>query len=209
MATASMQLPNTRKAKSAVRRDKPAYVVHGRLSSFFHGTSILGSRPTLPSHGCRTPHSHLPYLNTSRLNHCHTSTPARMIRSTSSTRSLVDPTSSLVDAASPLSRALFDKSSGGSGVPKRAFVPLSRCVPRQNPNEQRLTELRRQHGLNRSYGRKVDSNYCPAVLDRAIRRKIFSCIASSIILALVFTTCSVSSQFSHIESVLTKSQILP
>lgn len=209
MATASMQLPNTRRAESALRRDRPAFVVHGRLSSFFHGTSIVGSRPTLRSQGCRTPQSRLPCFNTSRLNHCHTSTHARMTRSTSSTRSLVDRTSSLVDAANPLSRALFEESSGGLGVPKRAFVPLSRCVPRQNLNEQRLTELRRQHGLNRSHGRKVDSKYFPAVVDRAIRRKIFSCIASSIILALVLATCSVSLQFSHNESVLTRSQTLP
>lgn len=209
MATASVRLPHIGKAKSAVRRDKPAFVVHGRLSSFFHGTSILGSRPTLRPHGCGTPHSRLLYLNTSRLNHCHTNTPARVNTSPPSTRSLMDPTPSLMGAPTPLAREMFEIFSGGPGVPKRTFVPFSRSVPRKHLEEQRLTELRRQHSLNGLRGQNGNLKYFPAAVNGAIRRKIFSCIASSIILALVTTTCSDSPQFSHNISVLTVSQTLP
>ena len=204
-----LQLPHTGKAKSAVRRDKPAFVVHGRLSSFFHGTSILGSRPTLRSRGCRTPHSRLLYLDTSRLNHCHTNTPARVTRSPPSTRSLIDPTSSQVGAPSPLPREMFERFSGGPGAPKRTLVPFSRSAPHKHLEEQRLTELRRQHSLKELRGRKGNLKYFPAVVDRAMRRKIFSCLASTMILALVTTTCSVSPQLSRNISVLTVSQTLP
>lgn len=175
-----MQLPHARKPTAAVRRD-PAVAVHSRLSSFFHGTSVLGSRPTRPLRGCKIPHLRLRDIDTRPLNTFHVNASARMIRSRSSTRSLVDPASSLVGNASPLIPETFER--------------YSRSVAHMDLEEQRLTRLRRAHVLSRLNGRKRNPKCFPNVADAAIRRKIFSFLASSIILVFVLTTCALRFKF--------------
>lgn len=190
-----MQVPHTWKPTAAVRRHRPAFAVQGRLSSFFHGTSILGSRSTHHLRDCKTPYLRLESLNTSSFNNCQMKTPARVIKSPPtppSTRPLFDPTSSLADTPSPLTPKPFERFSEGSGVAARAQVPSSRSVARMDLEEQRLTQLRRQHGLSRLRGRKGSWGCFSNVAETAIRRKIYSCLASSIILALILTTCSAS-----------------
>ncbi|KAA6416141.1 MAG: hypothetical protein FRX48_00860 [Lasallia pustulata] len=54
--------------------------------------------------------------------------------------------------------------------------------------EQCLTRLRQQNGLRKSRGRKGGPNCFSSAADGGIRRKIFSCLISSIGLALILTT---------------------
>ena len=209
MFPASMQLPRTRNPTAAVRRHQPATAVHSRLSSFFNGVSILESRPTCRSCGCQIPHSRLPNINTSRLNDCYTDAPTRVLRSRSSTRSLIDPTSSLVESAIPLTLDTFERYSRGFGVPERALVPSSRLVVYTDLEEQCLTRLRQQNSLRKSRGRKGSPNCFSSAADGGIRRKIFSCLISSIGLALILTTCSAPLRVPQNTSVLTVTQTSP
>ena len=184
-----MQGPPTRRTTTAVRQGQLAFAVRGRLSSFFYGTSVLTNGPIHPLRECKIPHSRLPDINTSRLDIYHINTPAPVIRSRSSTRSMIDPSSSPADSARPLPQETFDIYLQGSDAPERAQAPSPGSLAHMELEQQHLTGWRRQHGLSGVHGRKKLSKCFPNAANKALKSKVLSCLASGIILAVVLTTC--------------------
>ena len=190
ITTASMQGPPARGSTTAVRQGQLDFAVRGRLSSFFYGTSVLTNRPIHPLCECKTPHSRLPDMNTSRLDIYHINTPAPVIRSRSSTRSMIDPSSSPVDSARPLPRETFDIDLQGFDAPERAHAPSPALLAHMDLEQQNLTGWRRRHhGLSEVHRRKKRSKCFPNAANKAVKSKVVSCLASGIILAVVLTTC--------------------
>ena len=159
--------------------------VRQSLSAFFHGRSVIsdktvGQQPKKRKailHGsCQRPHMHLD------MSHLNFSAPP--LRSPTSIRSMIDPSSSPASSARPIPSATFEQ----------AYLPLRHSGESMGITE-RLQRSFDGHARHRKWSgmpwRKTKERTCVAKLkERALRNKIISCLASGGILIIIVVVCT-------------------
>ena len=206
-----MQLPRLPHISRPRRHPEPSSPTHptqlrfntlrDRAQSFFHGTSELERVPTSSSNASRkslAPRLGLQVFSSTQLDipALNTDVPAAS-RSPTSTRSLIDPASSPVGPARPITPQTFERLQTTPASP----APAYRCSPERGATAEeddlvrlmtveRHSRRRRHHRRTSRRGEATRRNRCfPAVKDRAVRKKIISCLISGFLLAVILTLC--------------------
>lgn len=173
------------------RSTLPQQVPRNRFSAFFHGTSVLTDRTGRPSqHGHKpfrgSPPSVLPRLDMSHLD--MSAAPSQ--RSPTSTRSLIDPSSTPASSASPFSVASFDRSPGISPLSAQAHLLSPRTYDLEPEPIIRRKTARRVRHAPRWQPRHSSGRVCfPFMRKKGMRGKVFYCILSGSILAISLIIC--------------------
>ena len=186
----------------------PRLRVHRPFSSFFSGTSTVSSRSDSTRQSVPKPSDdgppRLPRLNLSPM-----STAAPTLRSPSSTRSIIDPASSPITSARRISAISFRENpllldfiappqarvlDYGGNMP----VNLEDRVQRNTSGASRTSRARdhlRQRGRRPRWipKRSRGKVWFPAMENTAVRTKVFHCIVSGSLLAMILITCKFSS----------------
>ena len=156
-----------------------------RFSAFFHGRSVITPSPiparkAVPTTPIRTP----------IFDRYHTSVPRS--RSPTSTRSLIDPSSSPLRCDESLPSEVFPGFERASRRLNTSLIPTSR-LPADDRDPARTAGYS-QHGRAWRRPKKVEKearHLCfPRIRNPRIRRKVIGCLVSGIILVLVLTICT-------------------
>ena len=182
-----------------------------RMSAFFHGTSVITARAVGPFSRGRKPLRNAARqpihirLETQLLN-----TSAPVLRSPTSTRSLIDPSSSPANSVRPATSGTFERFSEilspepvhnpqtNSNTTAESVVPSA-----EGPVEHEQTNHRRVRQLKQ----RTKENCLSLIRDRAIRSKLINCAVSGFALALMLTICTLSIPYIR-SSLLTSRQTL-
>ena len=162
-----------------------------RFSAFFHGTSVLTDRTGRPSqHGRKLFRVGSPFV-LPRLDMSHLDVSAAPShRSPTSTRSLIDPSSTPASSASPLSISTFDRSPGISPLSAQAHLLSPRTYDVEPEPVTRRKTARRVRPGPRWRPRHSNGRVCfPFMRKRGMRGKVFYCVLSGAILAISLIIC--------------------
>ena len=130
------------------------------------------------------PRTPLPCLN---VTHGHSSAPA--LRSPTSTRSLIDPSSSPSITARPLSTITFDNLLGAPNVPARAYTRDNHLDDITELPAQRIISARFRSRPRWRPRHSSGRAFVPFMKKRGMRRRVFSCIVTGSILAITLIVC--------------------
>ncbi len=171
--------------------------MHTQISALFHGTSVHTSGPFTSSCGSKSTCSSEPIRSHGRLYIPEPmARPPFHSRSPTSTRSMIDPTSSTASSRRPVtahsylrlitSPALALQSTPAS--PTRLFdTPCEGLHPAGGSGGIRRHRRRRRHGT-------CDRIQTSSTIKRAsVRRRVYGCLGSGISLAVVLTICTLRS----------------
>lgn len=183
-----------------------------RLSRWFHGTSTMAPRSTDTERGTVPPSpksvsTSAPSLPQLEMSHINLQSPA--LRSPTSTRSLIDPSSSPSTSARPLSTRSYEASVMSVTTPAQAQVldyggnsPIDMEAPPEHtmsyenrtrsvrqPPQQTRNERNKPRWVPRHSRGKV---WFPAMEDRIVRTKVFHTLVSGLILAVFLIVCTYS-----------------
>ena len=160
-----------------------------RFSAFFHGTSVVTDRTNPPAQQGRKSSRHGSLNFLPRLDMSHLNSNAPVLRSPTSTQSLIDPTSTPANSARPLSTARFDPFTPNSASPAQAHL-LSPHFDRMTEPFTRRKILRPRPGP-RWRPQHSSGRICFRFMrQRSIRTKVFHCLVSGFILAVTLIVCT-------------------
>ena len=160
-----------------------------RFSAFFHGTSVVTDRTNPPAQQSRKSSRHGSLTFLPRLDMSHLSSNAPILRSPTSTRSLIDPNSTPASSARPLSTARFELFTPNSASPAQAHLISPRFDRMIEPFTRRKT-IRPRPGP-RWQPRHSSGRICfPFMRQRDMRTKVFHCLVSGFILAVTLIVCT-------------------
>jgi len=161
-----------------------------RFSAFFHGTSVLTDRTGRPLQHGRGPLSNGSPAVLPRLDMSHLNASATNQRSPTSTRSVIDPSSTPASSVRSFSATAFNGSA--------EISPLSAQVHLLSPRTQDLwpeplvhrKTVRRVRHAPRWRPRHSSGLICfPFMRKRGMRRKVFYCVLSGSILVISLIIC--------------------
>ncbi len=156
-----------------------------RFSAFFHGRSVktpssIRTRKAAPTTPIRTP-----IFDRYR-------TSATRPRSPTSTRSIIDPSSSPLSCAESLPSEAFPGFAGTAGRLDAAFVPPARLLAegRHLARAVDFSSHRRASRRPKKVEKEARRLCFPGIRNLKIRRKVIGCLISGSILVLVLTICT-------------------
>lgn len=159
-----------------------------RYSSFFHGDSVVAGSRTASVHTRKASRS------AQRSSRVQSEQHGSGLRSPTSTRSLIDPTSSPNSTARSISPDTFERFRRDSNRPALAYVRPSRTSGELDRAERHLARAivrtRRRQAWPCSVKEKVKRRCLPNIRNPKIRRKIIGCLVSGGILAVMLTICT-------------------
>ncbi len=174
--------------------------VRAHISALFHGTSIHTGRPFTSSSSCgpKSPRSsnqlpchsrvHIPQISTR---------PPLHSRSPTSTRSMIDPTSSPVSSTRPITAGSYVSVIISPTVPQQSHPASPTGFTGVDPERQYLarptSDGRRRQGRKRRNVTVERRQRLPKIKSNAVRSKVRSCVISGISLTVVLTICATTS----------------
>ena len=186
-----MQLPWTRpEVPTPSSPSGQRSAMRNRLSAFFHGSSVVADEsPSERQQSCRmfrNKQSHFTHSSNLEMSSLNRNTPAP--RSPSSTRSLIDPTSSPANSARPFSNATYEQFSGNPFSPAPAHLAGSpRTMPYSEPMVRHHTS--RRHRRNPRWRTKNSSGRV-YFRNKSMHQTVFKCIISGGLLAATLIVCT-------------------
>ena len=186
-----MQLPWTRpEVPTPLSHSSQRSAMRNRLSAFFHGSSVVADEsPSERQQSCRmfrNKQSHFTHSSNLEMSSLNRNTPAP--RSPSSTRSLIDPTSSPANSARPFSNATYEQFSGNPFSPASAHLAGSpRTMPYSEPMVRHHTS--RRHRRNPRWRTKNSSGRV-YFRNKSMHQTVFKCIISGGLLAATLIVCT-------------------
>ena len=175
-------------APTLPKKTEPRSVIQQKISAYFHGTSILSAEKITQhrrNHKTVRPGSRQrPHI---QLDTSHLATSAPVLRSPTSTRSLIDSSSFPTNSVRPALSATF----------QQAHLPLQSSRAGVTTEESQLgalSSLAQHQDRSRAIWRRNKDRTCASLMkDRAIRHRIMSCLISGGVLAIIVIICTTSS----------------
>ena len=178
-----MVIPSTLRGRP---RLDPQAQIHSRLSAWFHGHSVLGDDRSRAS---RAPKFQRSRGRATSRDRSTNPTNVSGLRSPSSTRSIIDPTSSPIVGSDP----------GDSGVLGRIHREEALRIGGTRYDDENIigatSDGRTTTRLALSRSRKKPSantprRWCfPSFRNNQVKRKAIGCLVSGVLLAIILTTC--------------------
>ena len=178
-----MVIPSTLRGRPT--RD-PQAQVHSRLSAWFHGHSIIGDDRSWASRAAKFQRS-----RGRSTSHDRSTNPTRVsgLRSPSSTRSIIDPTSSPIVGSDP----------GGSGFLDRIHREEALQIGGTRYDDENIAGVTGESGTRtrlvlsrprRKAAATTPRRRCfPSFKNNKVKRKAIGCLVSGGLLAIILTTC--------------------
>ena len=141
----------------------------------------------------------IPPQGRSQADTCRLNTNVLVARSPTSTRSVIDPSSSPASSTRPLPPETLSTFQGSPNVPQRIHAIIPTLVPEAAPEEDQpamagADTQRRQKSSQRKEGERRRRCF-PNIANHALRSKIITCLISGGALAAILAICMASSMF--------------
>ena len=167
--------------------------IRSRLSTFFHGQSIVGHGPIASSsHTRKIARLRLEQSSRNRDYTAYLNAGTPGLRSPTSTRSLIDPASSSTYTTSPVPSETFGHFPPYDHGARLAYPPSIYPVAGTERRDLTVSDVYAQRPETRwrQRPRKRLLRYLPQKIERTVRKKIISSIVFGGILAAILSTCT-------------------
>ena len=183
-----MQLPWSLPGSPAQRIEE-RQSLSSSMFAVFQGPYAWTNRPSYLLRHHRKDSRNKPWTSLPRLNIIHGNSSAPTLRSPTSTRSLIDPSSSPGITARPLSTTPFDTLLGAPGFPVQAYTRNNGHDDIAGPPARRIVGARFRSRPRWQPRHSRGRAFLPFMEKKGMRRRVFHCIVTGSILVITLIVC--------------------